>query len=159
MNIRFHRGAGITFVELLVAMSLMSLFFILGYAVSNSFSGVKKIRNYELAVALATQTIEAARAARYRELGGEKESGKSTLAADFQSGNDPYDVPAGEGFQPIIRLGGVDFKRTVKITECPSLLAGMKSGLKLINVTVQWRASEDGEPITYEAATTLADQW
>jgi len=149
----------VTFVELLVAMGLMTLFFIMGYAVSNSFSGVKKVRNFELAVALAGQAIEAARAARFRELGGEKELRKDTLAADFQSGNDPYDLPSAEGFQPVIRLGGVDFKRTVKITECPSLINGLKSGLKLVNVTVQWRATEDGEMLTYEAATAIAEQW
>ncbi len=154
-----RRLHGVTFVELLVAMALMTLFFILGYAVSNSFSGVKKVRNYELAVALAGQAIEAARAARFRELGGDRDAKKDSLVADFQSGNDPYDLPNAEGFQPVVRLGGVDFKRTVKVTECPSLINGLKSGLKLINVTVQWRAAEDGELLTYEAATTLADQW
>ena len=154
-----RRAAGMTFVEVLVAMSLMTLLFIIGLAVSNSFTGVKKVRNFETAISLANQALEAVRAARFREIGSDKEPRKDTLISDFHSSNNPYDVPNGEGFVPVVRVGSLEFKRTLKITDCPSMIDGVSSGLKLVNVSVTWRAPEDGEQLIYEAATTVSDQW
>ncbi len=149
--------AGTTFVEILVAIALMTLLFNIGWAISNSFTGVKKVRNYEIAVSLASQAIEAARAARFRDLGAMKDGRKDTLLGDFSSASNIYDGENCEGFIPIVKIGEVEFKREVQIFDAPSLLNEMDSGLKLIRVTVYWQAIEDGVKLSYEAVSTIAE--
>jgi len=149
--------SGTTFIEIMVAVALMAVLFQIGWAISNSFLGVKKVRNYEIAVALANQAIEAARAARFRELGSDKDGRKDTLLSDFSNSAGVYDGEKGEGFVPIIKVGDIEFKREVHILDAPSLLKGMESGLKLIRVLVFWKAPEDGLPMVFEAVSTIAE--
>jgi len=156
---RAYDRTGFTFIETLVAVFLLSMVFVMGWAISNSFLGVKKTRNYETAVSLANQAIEAVRAARFREIGKNKDARKDTLLADFNSAGNVYDGEKGEGFIPVIKVGGTEFRREISVTDCPSLIDGLPSGLKLIRVTIQWKASEDGYPMIFEAVTTHADQW
>ncbi|HEY9070739.1 MAG TPA: hypothetical protein VIV61_10835 [Candidatus Ozemobacteraceae bacterium] len=144
-------------VELTVAASLMSVLFLIGWTISQSFTGVRKTRDFETAIALASQAIEAVRAARFCQIGVARELRKDTLMADFNSAKETYD--GNEGFVPIVKIGATEFRREVSVTDCPSRIAGVSSGLKLIRVTVSWKASEDGTPLTFEAATTQADLW
>lgn len=148
---------GTTFIELLLAMALMGILFAVGMAISNSFQGVKKVREHELAVALAYQAFEAARAARFREIGSPKDGRKDTLISDFSSNGNVFDGEKGEGFVPLVKIGNIEFKREVQVLDAPSLLDGMSAGLKLIRVIVQWKAPDDGTPLTFEAVSTIAE--
>lgn len=155
------RGAarGLTFVEILVATLLLAMVFAIGWTISSAFLGVRKVRDYEVAVALATQAIEAVRAARHRELGSDKDGRKDTLLADFSSAGQPFDDEAGEGFVPVVKVGAVEFKREIFISDAPSLLEPLPSGLKVIRVVISWKAVEDGAPVVFEAVTAHADLW
>lgn len=139
-------------------MILMSILFAVGWAISNSFLGIKKIRNFELAISLANQAMEAARSARFRELGAQKDGRKDTLLHDFSSSNGVFDGEKCEGFVPVVTISGIEFKREVTIVNVPSKLEGLPSGLKLIRVLVSWRAPEDGTPLTFETASTVAEE-
>ncbi len=152
-------AAGVTFVEILVAAALLAMVFAIGWTISSSLLGVRKVRDYEVAVALATQAIEAVRAARHRELGADKDGRKDSLLYDFNNLGQPFDDEAGEGFVPVVKVGPVEFKREISITDCPSLLDGLPSGCKFVRVTIRWKAQEDGAPMVFEAATTHADVW
>ncbi len=150
---------GLTFVEILVSMSLMTLVFIIGWSISNSFLGVRKTRNYEIAISLANQAIEAIRASRFREIGKSRDGRKDTLLADFSSSGNTFDGDTGEGFVPILKVGNIEFKREIQVTDCPSLIDGFPPVLKLVRVIISWKAPEDGSPLVFEVVTTHADQW
>lgn len=153
------RRTGLSFVELMVAASLMGLIFTIGWTISNNILGTRKVRNYETAIALAMQALEAVRAARFRELGAVGDGRKDTLLADFQSSGNPYDGERGEGFVPLIKIGSTEFRRELKIVDCPATLRGFSSRLKLVQVRISWKAYDDGAPLVFEAATTVADTW
>lgn len=144
-------------VELTIAAALMTVLFIMGWSISNSFVGVRKTRDFETAVALTAQAVEAVRTARFQQIGASRDMRGDTLASDFNSGREPYD--ANEGFIPVVKIGPTEFKREVTVTDCPSKINGVPSGLKVIRVLVTWRASEDGTPLTFETVTTQADLW
>ncbi|MBF0408794.1 MAG: prepilin-type N-terminal cleavage/methylation domain-containing protein [Candidatus Riflebacteria bacterium] len=152
-----HNKNGLTFIELMIATGLMSMVFIIGWGISNTFTGVQKVRNYEHAIAIAAQAIEAIRAARFRELGISKESRKDTLIADFNSANDTFDSESGEAFIPIIKVNGIEYKREINIVDCPVKVDNFPPVLKLVQVRITWKDPEDNIPLIYEAATTVAD--
>ncbi|MBF0498505.1 MAG: hypothetical protein HQM09_00095 [Candidatus Riflebacteria bacterium] len=154
-----HFRAGMSFIEILVAFSLMSLLFVIGWSISNSLIGVKKVRNYEMAIALATQALEAVRAARFREIGSDRENSKDTLITDFSSSQNVFDGEKGEGFVPLVKVGDIEFQRELHIQDCPSMIEGFPSVLKLVQVRVTWKAPEDDTGLTFEAGTTVADTW
>ena len=150
---------GLTLVEILVAMGLMTIVFIIGWTVSNSFVGVRRVRNFEAAIMMANQAIEAVRAARFREIGSDDGSRKDTLLADFSSAKNPFDGQSGEGFVPIISVGGVEFRREVSVKDLSSDLSGFDAGVKLVRVLISWKSPDDGMPMTFEAVTAHADDW
>ncbi len=147
-----------TFTEILIAGLLMVVVFTIGWLISNSFTGVKKVRNYENAIFLANEAIEAVRAARTNELGSEKEKGRNTLMADFNSANNQYDKDL-SGFVPEIEIGGIKYTRKVTIEEVPSGNKNLPSSLKMVHVLVSWKASEDNAPVTFEVVTAHCDLW
>lgn len=147
-----------TFVEILIAGLFMAVVFTIGWLIANSFTGVKKVRNYENAVALANQAIEAVRAARNNELGLDKEKGNNSLLADFNSANNKYDKDLG-GFVPEIEIGGIKYTRKVSIEEVPSGNDKIPSCLKMIHVIVTWKANEDNEPVKFEIVTAHCELW
>ncbi|MBF0542790.1 MAG: hypothetical protein HQM08_00030 [Candidatus Riflebacteria bacterium] len=153
----FKRKSGLTFLELLVATSLMSMVFVIGWGISNTFTGVKKVRNYEQAIAIAAQAIEAAKAARFRELGTTNDNRKDTLISDFSSAKDLFDGETSEGFVPIVKIDGIEFKREVKILDCPTNIEGFPPLLKLVQVRVTWKDPADYTPMVFEAATAVCD--
>lgn len=144
-------------VELTVAASLMTVLFLIGWTISNSFVGVRKTRDFETAVALAAQAVEAVRAARFQQIGATKDIRRDTLVGDFNSEREVYD--SNEGFIPVAKIGRTEFKREISVTDCPSKIGGVPSGLKVIRVVVTWRATEDGTPLTFETVTTQSDLW
>lgn len=150
--------SAMTFVEIMIAGLLMVVVFIIGWTISSSFTGVTKVRNFETAIFLANQAIEAIRAARSRELGVDSDKRKNTLLADFSSGDNVFDQK-GEGFVPVVKIGNIEYRRTISIKDIPSDNKDLESGLKLIRVTVSWKASDDGKPVVFEAITTHCDQW
>lgn len=161
MNIFFkHRNnrLAMTFAEILIAGFFMVVVYTIGWLISSSFTGVKKVRNYENAIFLANQAIEAVRAARSNELGLDKDKGRNTLLADFNSNGNHYDKDPG-GFIPEIVIGGVKYTRKISIEEVPSTNKNMPSCLKMIRVNVSWKASEDNAPVEFEVITAHCDLW
>lgn len=153
-----HQTAAMTFIEILIAGLLLVVVFIIGWTISSSFTGVRKVRNYETAIFLANQAIEAIRAARSHELGTDGDRRKDTLLADFNSADNIFDKN-GEGFVPAITVGNIEYRRTISIKDIPSENKDVGSGLKLVRVNVSWRAGEDGNPVEFEMVTTHCDQW
>lgn len=151
-------ASAMTFVEIIIAGLLLVVVFIIGWTISSSFTGVRKVRNYETAIFLANQAIEAIRAARSHELGIDGDRRKDTLLADFNSADNIFDKN-GEGFMPVITVGNIEYKRTISISDIPSDNEFVGSGLKLVRVNVSWRATEDGKPVEFELVTTHCDQW
>ena len=158
-TIKNHKLA-MTFMEILIAGFFMVVVFIIGWLISSSFTGVKKVRNYENAIFLANEAVEAVRAARARELGSDsdKVKGHNTLLADFNSAGNKYDKDPG-GFVPEIEVGGIKYKRKVTIEDVPSTNKNLPSSLKMIHVNVSWKASEDGAPVEFEIVTAHCDLW
>lgn len=158
-KIKKHKIA-MTFMEILIAGFFMVVVFIIGWLISSSFTGVKKVRNYENAIFLANEAIEAVRAARSRELGSDsdKTQGRNTLLADFNSAGNRYDKDPG-GFVPEIEIGGIKYKRKVTIEDVPSNNKNLPSSLKMIHVNVSWKASDDGAPVEFEIVTAHCDLW
>ena len=159
LNFGCSKPAGMTFVEIIIAGLLMIVVFIIGWTISTSFTGVKKVRNYENAIFLANQAIEAIRAARGREIGLSGDGRKNTLLADFASADNQYDAENGEGFVPVVEIAGVEYKRTIIVEKVPSSNNEIESGLKLIKVKVEWKDSADRTPVVFETATTHSDLW
>lgn len=155
---RCRPTTAMTFVEIIVAGLLLVVVFIIGWTISSSFTGVRKVRNYETAIFLANQAVEAIRAARSHELGIDGDNRRDTLLADFNSADNLFDKD-GEGFVPITTIGSIEYKRTISIKDIPSENKDVGSGLKLVRVNVSWRASEDGNLVEFELVTTHCDQW
>jgi len=156
--ISYNKCKAMTFIEILIACLLMVVVFIIGWTISNSFTGVKKVRNYENAVFLANQAIEAIRAARSQEMGSDKDKAGNTLISDFSSGKDTYDQNY-DGFTPSVEIGGVIYNRKVSVENVDSMNADINTGLKVIRVNVSWKAHEDGTPIEFEVVTAHCDLW
>ena len=148
-----------TFVEIMIAGLLMAVVFIIGWTISSSFVGVRKVRNYENAIFLANQAVEAVRAARGREIGLNGDGRKDTLLADFHSADNQFDVANGDGFVPVVEIGGIEYRRTISVEKVPSTNKDVPSGLKLVRVKVEWKSDKDGEPVVFETVTAHCDLW
>lgn len=153
-----YNHKAMTFVEIIIAGFFMVVIFTIGWLIASSFTGVKKVRNYENAIFLANEAIEAVRAARFKELGSEKSKGTNTLMADFNSGRNIYDKDPG-GFVPEVTIGGVKYKRTVSIEDVPSDNKDLESYLKMVRVVVSWKDKEDNAPVTFEVVTAHCELW
>lgn len=160
------RRKALTFIEIMVACILMAIVFLIGKAFSSGFGGVKKVRNYETAIALANQAIEAVRAARSVDLGANKGKDlkdklggrKDSLVSDFSSANDTFDKNL-DGFVPVVVINGITYKRTITIENVKSKNKNIETGLKVIKVLVEWKAAEDGKPAEFEVVTAHCDLW
>lgn len=148
---------GMTFVEIMIAGLLMVVLFIIGWTLSNSFIGVKKVRHYETAMFLANQAIEAISAARSNELGKDGDHRTDTLLADFSSADDIYDKK-GSGFLPVIKIGSIEYRRKLSITDCKSMNPNLDPKLKVIRVLVSWKVSPKSLPIEFEVVTTHCEK-
>lgn len=155
---RNNQRKAMTFVEILIAGFFLAVVFTIGWLIASSFTGVKKVRNYENAIFLANEAIEAVRAARNKELGNDKEKGTNTLIADFNSNRNAYDKDPG-GFVPEVEIGNVKYKRTVSIEDVPSGNDKMPSCLKMIRVNVTWKDREDNAPVMLEVVTAHCELW
>jgi type II secretory pathway pseudopilin PulG len=153
-----HKRA-MTFIEIMIAGLLMVVVFIIGWTISSSFTGVRKVRNFENAIFLANQAIEAIRAARGREIGVDGDGRKNTLLADFHSAKNQYDVENGDGFVPVVEISGIEYKRTIRVEKVPSANKDIDSGLRLVRVKVEWKSDTDGTPVVFEAVTAHCDLW
>lgn len=156
-NLLIKRQA-MTFVEILIACLLMVVVFIIGLTISNSFTGISKVRNYETAVFLANQAIEAIRSARSRNMGSDNDKSTNTLLSDISSSKDLYDDNP-DGLVPSLEIGGIIYKRKVNIENIDSMNADIQTGLKIIRVNVKWQTQDDGNPIEFEVVTAHCDLW
>jgi type II secretory pathway pseudopilin PulG len=156
---QISRRRAMTFVEIMIAGLLMVVVFIIGWTISSSFIGVKKVRNYENAIFLANQAIEAVRAARGREIGLTGDGRKDTLIADFHSADNQFDVANGDGFVPVVEIAGIEYRRTISVEKVPSTNKDVPSGLKLVRVKVEWKSDKDGKPVVFETVTAHCDLW
>lgn len=151
-------NSAVSFVEIMIAGFLMLALFVIGWSISESFSGTKHVRNYETAIFLANQTIEAVRAARTRELGYEGDGRRDTLLADFRSDKNLFDEN-GEGFVPTIKIGDTTYERKIFIEQVPSKNPNLLSGLRQIRVLISWHSEGTARTTDFEVVTLHSDQW
>ena len=143
---------GFTLVEVLISILLISILFSLGILFSSSMNTTKRMRNYEIAISFAQQAIEAFRAVPFEMLDN-TDCGDKSLEADFNTENPGYDL-----FKPTLQAGNILYERNVNVESVDSTDAkkGIAPRLKYLHVTVKW-APPDGERLTYEMTTTIAD--
>lgn len=146
------RRQGFTLVEVLIAILLISILFTLGVLISSSNSSTRKMRNFEYAIALAQQAVEALRAAPFDTL-DQFDAQKKSLEDDFNQ-----DDPDPDQFRRTVRIGEIVYERTVNVEEVQSVdqKNGLNPRLKYVNVSVAW-TPPDGERLSYKLTTTIAD--
>ena len=109
------------------------------------------MREYEIAIALAQQAIEALRAARF-DLLDDADAGELSVETDFNTAKGVHDL-----FEPMFMSGEVRYDRSVLVEDFPAAETdGTPPGLKYVKVTVKW-AAPDGERLAYEVTTTVAN--
>lgn len=143
---------GFTLVEVLISILLISILFSLGILFSSSMNTTKRMRNYEVAISFAQQAIEAFRAAPFDTLDN-ADCGDKSLEADFNT-----ETPGIDLFKPTLQAGNILYERSVNVESVDTADAkkGAAPRLKYLHVTVKW-APPDGERLTYEMTTTIAD--
>lgn len=148
---RAHKRRGFTLIELLVTILLISILFTIGLLFTSGLSSTRKMRDYEIAIALAQQAIESLRASPYGML-DDADVGDKSVEADFNTAKGVHDM-----FEPTYKSGDVTYNRQVVVEEIPPAEKdGTPPGVKYCRVTVRW-AAPDGEKLAYEVTTTIAD--
>jgi hypothetical protein len=110
------------------------------------------MRNYEIAIALAQQAIEAVRAVPF-DLIDEDDAGQDSIEADLNNaGGNESDL-----FLPSFQTNMVKYERKVEITAVPPQVEdGTPVRLKHVRVTVNWQPP-DGDSLSYEISTLVSD--
>lgn len=145
-------GKGFSLPELLITIILISILFALAIVFSSSLRQTRKLRDYEIAIALAQQAIEILRGAPFSTL-DDADAGSESLEADFNTDSGP-----GDQFVPVFITNNIRYERKVEVTEAPSSKETTPGiGLKCVRVSVKWftPTGEDIQP--FEIVTTIAD--
>ena len=144
-------GSGFTLPELLITILLISVLFTLGIIFSSSMRSTRKMRDYEIAIALAQQAVEVLRAAPFSTI-DDADFGKGSLETDLNTDNGQ-----GDTFGPEFVSGVTTYRRTVEVTEVPNVIENAKLHLKHVKVSVKWQPPDGGDVPPYEITTTIAD--
>lgn len=144
--------SGYTLPEILITMLLLGILFTLALTFSSSTSQSRRLRDYSIAVALAQQAIEVARAAPYKIL-DEVDAGEESLEYNF---NNIQEV--NNQFGSVFESNHIRYKRKVQIDdvmaaedkECPV-------GLKRVKVTVEWQPPDGGKAEPFKIETLISD--
>jgi len=137
--------------EVLITVLLISILFSLGIVFTSGLKSTKKMRNYEIAIALAQQAIEVLRAAPFCLIDDEDAKEKS-VETDLNTSKGDNDI-----LEPTYSTGGVKYERKVEVTNVPPLIKdGTPVNLKHVRVIVKW-VTPDNDKANYEVTTTIAD--
>ncbi len=145
---------GLTLPEVLITILLISILFSLAIVFSTNLRATKKMRNKEIAIALAQQAVEALRASPYDLLDDADQS-------DMKERSIEYDLNTSSGLsdllEPAFNAGGVKYERKVEVTNVPPVQSeGTPICLKHIRVQVKW-TTPDGEKLNYEITTAISN--
>lgn len=151
LNRRVSKLEGFTLPELLITILLISILFTVAVLLTSGNRTSQKMRNYELAVSLAQQAIEAVRAAPF-ELLDDADAGAKSVETDFNTLNAGVDL-----FKPSFNTNSIRYNRLLEIDDIPPKVKdGTPVRLKLVRVVVSWKPPE-GDKVTYEITTTVSD--
>ncbi len=141
-----------TLPELLITILLMAILFTLAIILTSGFDHSKKLRDYNVAVALAQQALEIARSSPY-DLLDDETAGANSLETDFNSVNGDNDL-----IVPDYDSGFVKYHRNVEIRDVKASTDQNRSiGLKTIKVTVEWKSPETGKKEVFVVSSSIAD--
>ncbi|MBQ3643764.1 MAG: type II secretion system protein [Candidatus Riflebacteria bacterium] len=141
-----------TLPELLITILLMAILFTLAIILTSGFDHSKKLRDYNVAVALAQQALEIARSSPY-DLLDDETAGSNSLETDFNSVNGDNDL-----IVPDYDSGFVKYHRNVEIRDIKASTDQNRSiGLKTIKVTVEWKSPETGKKEVFVVSSSIAD--
>jgi prepilin-type N-terminal cleavage/methylation domain-containing protein len=148
---RSIRQAGFTLPELLITILLLAILFSLGIVFSSSLRSTQKMRNYELAIALSQQAIEALRAAPY-DLLDDKDAGDKSVEYDLNNNANGIDL-----LRPTFKADLLEYTRKVVVEDVPPKQKdGTPVRLKHVTVTVSWLPPES-DTMKYTISTLIAD--
>ena len=143
---------GYTLPELLITILLLAILFLLSIIFSSGLNQSKRLRDYSIAVALAQQAIEIARAAPFKLL-DDADAGSNSVESDLNTSSGDNDA-----LDPVFESGGIKYQRTVEIRDVMALEDDSRPiGLKHFKVTVIWKPLDGGKPEPFIVSTTIAD--
>ena len=145
---------GLTLPEVLITILLISILFSLAIVFSSNLRSTKKMRNKEIAIALAQQAVEALRASPFGLLddADQPDSKERSVEYDLNNSSGLTDL-----LEPAFNAGGVKYNRLVEVTDVPPVNGeGTPICLKHVRVLVQW-APPDGEKLSYEITTAISN--
>ena len=143
---------GYTLPELLITILLMGILFVLALTFSTSTRQSQRIRDYSVAVALAQQAIEIAKAAPFSII-DENDAGEESLEYNFNNIDQPNNI-----FGSIFVSNNVEYLREVIISDVMAAEDDTRPiGLKKMTVTVTWDPSDGGEQEPFIINTLIPD--
>lgn len=143
---------GYTLPELLITILLLSILFLLSIIFSSGLNQAKRLRDYSVAVALAQQAIEIARAAPFKLL-DDADAKNDSVETDLNTASGDNDA-----LVPEFESGGIKYQRSVEIHDVMALEDNSRPiGLKHVKVTVNWKPLDGGKPEPFVVSTTIAD--
>ncbi|MBI3038730.1 type II secretion system protein [bacterium] len=147
----FEKKFGFTLPELLVTILLISILFSLGVVLTSGLRSTKKMKDNEIAVALAQQAIEVLRSAPFSTI-DDADAKEVSVEKDLNSSLGKFDL-----YDPKFMAGPVNFDRSVEVIDVPSAPnIETPLGLKFVRVIVKWVSPEGGN-LSYELTTTIAN--
>lgn len=156
VNERISSGSsgigGFTLPELLITILLISILFTLGLLFSTGMRQTRKMRDYEIAIALARQAIEVLRSAPF-ELIDDADAGPDSIEHDLNTGSGDGDL-----LEPEFTVNMIRYERSVEVLNVePIEEDGIPPGLKYVKVIVHWQAPDGTEIVPYEIVTTISN--
>ncbi len=143
---------GYTMPELLITILLLSILFLLAIIFSSGLNQSKRLRDYSVAVALAQQAIEIARAAPFKLL-DDADAGVDSVENDLNASSGVDDA-----LNPVFESGGIKYQRQVEIRDVMASEDDTRPiGLKFLKVTVNWKPLDGGKVEPFIVSTTIAD--
>ncbi len=146
-----------TLPEILITILLISILFSLGIVFSMGMRQSRKVRDYETAIGLAQQAVDALRAVPFNTLDDE-DAGDFSAETDFNTSGSPASGSA-DLFEPTFKAGGSVYERKVEITGAPAPGGPLGTPLKIkfLKVSVKWKTPDGDEPEPYVISTAIAD--
>jgi len=146
-----------TLPEILITILLISILFSLGIVFSMGMRHTRKARDYETAIGMAQQAVDALRSVPFNTLDDE-DAGEFSAETDFNTSSSAVSGSA-DLFEPTFKAGGSTYERKVEVTGVPSPGGPLGTPLKIkfLKVTVKWKTPEGEEPDPYVISTTIAD--
>ncbi|MBF0544867.1 MAG: hypothetical protein HQM08_10560 [Candidatus Riflebacteria bacterium] len=131
---------------------LLSILFTLGILFSSQFKATKKLRNKEIAIALAQQAVEVLRSSPYSII-DDADSKDDSVEYDLNHDSGPEDL-----LLPKYKAGSIEYLRKVEVKSL-SLAGGdkkAKSPVKYVTVSVFWK-TPDGQDESITLSTTISN--